>query len=409
MLVIIPGIGVRCWSSLVFVVMLVTFLHIADSSSFTFSPERTAGRAYFPAAHNKQTISVEGRTTAWPGGVSFDFQGVKVSTRFTNTSLLALNMIKEGNITDFFVVLMDGIFNAIFSTQDWISGQSTTLILANNIDPSMEHDVVVFKSTEPMWSELVPNANFVTFESFSGDVGMQLLLPLTNSSPISFKLEFLGDSITAGYCNLCDVFNSTNDPGYESFYLSWPTQICNALNATCHTAAWSGYGMVMNCCGGETLMSDVWKRTLATVPSKNGSDPHGTIPENEWDFSLYIPDAVIINLGTNDNLGSRPNLISLYNQTYLNLIKDAAKIYGPNVHFFLACGPMSDSYCDEVNWVIQQSIDLQIKASFLDFRGFLNGTFGESCCGHPGSQIDQAMAKYATTVIKTMLLEKVSR
>ena len=58
------------------------------------------------------------------------------------------------------------------------------------------------------------------------------------------------------------------------------------------------YGMVENCCGGTTLASDVWRRTLATVVSPNATDPHGTAPENIWDFSSWVPDAVVINLGT---------------------------------------------------------------------------------------------------------------
>jgi hypothetical protein len=73
--------------------------------------------------------------------------------------------------------------------------------------------------------------------------------------------------------------------------------------AECHFNAWSGLGMVRNCCGGSTLASDVWTRTLATVQSDNTSDPHGTTAENMWDFSKWTADAVVINLGTNDHLG----------------------------------------------------------------------------------------------------------
>ena len=65
---------------------------------------------------------------------------------------------------------------------------------------------------------------------------------------------------------------------------SWATGICDRLGAECHYNAWSGFGMVANCCGGSTLASDVWTRTLATVGSANASDPHGTTPENLWDF-----------------------------------------------------------------------------------------------------------------------------
>jgi hypothetical protein len=187
-------------------------------------------------------------------------------------------------------------------------------------------------------------------------------------------------------------------------------------DAECHTAAWSGYGMVKNCCGGETLASDIWYRTLGTIGSANTSDPHGTVKYNQWNFSSWVPDVVVINLGTNDNLGQRQELIPLYNQTYLDLVVNAAHVYNMHkreqqnanygVQFLLACGPMSDAYCSQVEWVIEQCQQQNIQASFLDFRGFLNGTFGEACCGHPGSGVDRAMAQYATQVITQTLLKQ---
>ena len=70
-----------------------------------------------------------------------------------------------------------------------------------------------------------------------------------------------------------------------------------AFSAECHYNAWSGFGMVANCCGGSTLASDVWTRTIASLGSGNSSDPHGTIPSNVWDFSQWKADAVVINLG----------------------------------------------------------------------------------------------------------------
>jgi hypothetical protein len=127
-------------------------------------------------------------------------------------------------------------------------------------------------------------------------------------------------------------------PWSESFVKSWATLICDELNAECHYNAWSGFGpsfllvfpwsveqkdfpwclqfqyrslkmnlkmtgMVANCCGGSTLASDVWTRTIASLGSGDPSDPHGTIASNVWDFSQWKADAVVINLGTNDHLG----------------------------------------------------------------------------------------------------------
>ena len=44
-----------------------------------------------------------------------------------------------------------------------------------------------------------------------------------------------------------------------------------------------------------------------------------------------------------------------------------------------------------------------VKAHFLDFTPYLNGTFGVACCGHPGSEVDAAMANKAAATIAAAL------
>lgn len=64
----------------------------------------------------------------------------------------------------------------------------------------------------------------------------------------------------AGFCDLCHtVDDSAGQYTQESFALDHPYLICAESNATCC------FGVVRNCCGGETLMPEVYSRTLATV------------------------------------------------------------------------------------------------------------------------------------------------
>ena len=96
----------------------------------------------------------------------------------------------------------------------------------------------------------------------------------------------------------------------ESYEKSWAYLTCEALDAECHTQAWSGKGMVTNCCGGDSLMSDVWRRTLATVGSSDvWNDHHGTFPGNLWRFESWKADALVVNLGTNDILTERTDKV----------------------------------------------------------------------------------------------------
>mmetsp|Transcript_56675 Transcript_56675/g.168271 ORF Transcript_56675/g.168271 Transcript_56675/m.168271 type:complete len:326 (-) Transcript_56675:20-997(-) len=312
-----------------------------------------------------------------------------------------------------FQVFLNGVLQpgSRFNTSDWVAGAVTQVSLfpAGSLSEGARHAVAILKDTEPQFAGTQVEPNYITFHGFGGDdAGARLLAPdnLVEELAPSHKLEFLGDSITAGFDNQCDIPSAPKGfPWSESFIKSWAALICDALGAECHYSAWSGFGMVANCCGGYTLASDIWTRTLATVGSANTSDPHGTTAENEWDFGKWTPDAVVINLGTNDHLGTQPSDKSeAYKKRYEALVVAAAKAYGDGTRFFLACGPMSSDYCTEVEWVIGRASALGIKAYLLDQRDFEDGRYGPDCAyGHPSSRIDAAMAKNGSAFIKATM------
>jgi len=344
------------------------------------------------------------------GSVSFDMNGVQIKATVTSTTGLTAIMSQvqkaQGNT---FQVFLDGVLQpgSRFNTSLWVAGQVTHVpLFASGLEAGAPHEVIIVKDTEPQFAGTAVQQNYVTFHGFSGDAGARLVAPALVESPPQHMVEFLGDSITAGFDNQCDIPNAPKGfPWSESFSKSWATLICIELAAECHYNAWSGFGMVANCCGGSTLGSDVWTRTLATVGSTNASDPHGTTAENVWDFSSWIPQAVVINLGTNDHLGTTPTAkTAAYQERYLALLVETAKSYGSSTSFFLACGPMSSDYCTEVEWVIDHATALGLKAYLLDQRGFDDGAYGHTCAyGHPSSQIDAAMAKNGSAFIKSTL------
>jgi len=266
------------------------------------------------------------------------------------------------------------------------------------------HEIRVMKTTEPEWNDREPSPNWVTFHGASLDAGS---VAAPSAQRRQRRIEFIGDSITAGYCNLCKgpgpfaaqpaEATPEMDPAMallgggetqETFALSWPTVLCEMLGAECSTVAWSGLGLVKNCCGGEIFMPEIWTRTLATDS------------EAQWDFSSWVPNALVVNLGTNDGAtGTTPEFVAGYEK----LVRDARSAYGDKLHIFLACGPMSSRYCDSVQQTIASAAAAGIQAHFLDQRNFLNGTFGPGCCGHPGAQVDAAMGAAGAEFIANTL------
>lgn len=282
-----------------------------------------------------------------------------------------------------------------FDTTGIANETVTEYIIATGMSQGA-HEIRILKTTEPEFNDREPSPNWLTFHGLRLDVGSVA----TSSIPSrQRRIEFIGDSITAGYCNLCkgpgpfDESPLSLDESVsggetqETFALSWPTVICEQLGAECSTLAWSGLGLINNCCGGATYMPEIWTRTLAT------GDTGGT---NGWDFSSWVPDALVVNLGTNDaGAGTTPEFVEAYQQ----LVLQAHQVYGDGLDVFLACGPMSERYCDSVQQTIENATAMGVKAHFLDHRGFLDGTFGPACCGHPGVQVDAAMGKFGADVI----------
>jgi hypothetical protein len=78
-----------------------------------------------------------------------------------------------------------------------------------------EHDIRVLKATEAQWNGGSPTPNYVTFSGFKIDAesaASELVARTIAPPPLpTRKIEFLGDSITAGYCNECKVGGLPND------------------------------------------------------------------------------------------------------------------------------------------------------------------------------------------------------
>mmetsp|Transcript_6726 Transcript_6726/g.18503 ORF Transcript_6726/g.18503 Transcript_6726/m.18503 type:complete len:494 (-) Transcript_6726:28-1509(-) len=358
-----------------------------------------------PASH--PNIQFVGRYRKAATGVSFDHPGFKIIVRVTGTASLSARMSRAGTVSSAFVVFCDGHrvgFPSTFNTSSWPVASVMKVRLCSGLDPKATHDVVLLKSTEAAFLTIAVLPNYITFAGLDGSSGGEARMVLLPPPPKpTRRLEFLGDSIAAGFGTVCHQRPGSSgcDVEDESFAESWVHDMCESFQAQCHVVAWSGWGLVQNCCGGSTLLPDIWRRTLATVADP--SDPHGTLSENLWNFSRnWTPQAVLINVGTNDRLGQRPHLDLHFRQTYLRLLLDVAAAYGPSTRFLLACGPMDEAYCAAVQGVAAQASGPphHLPISLLDHRGFLGTPHGAACCGHPSALAGAAMAKRAVELLQ---------
>jgi Carbohydrate esterase 2 N-terminal/GDSL-like Lipase/Acylhydrolase family len=213
----------------------------------------------------------EGARFAWPGS--------SVSARFVGTAIAAELDDSGGNR---FCVLVDGQV----VVDKLAPGRGRKLVtLARSLPPG-EHVLSLVRLTEPLFGET---------EFFGFVVTGGTLLPY--GAAHTRRLELIGDSISAGYGNEGERFDSPFSAETENHFSTYGALAARALGADLVTLAWSGKGVFSN--AGSTVdtvpMPQLWRRTL---PAR---------PDSSWQFARYRPDAVLINLGTNDLSPSNPN------------------------------------------------------------------------------------------------------
>ncbi|CAE8590193.1 unnamed protein product [Polarella glacialis] len=119
----------------------------------------------------------------------------------------------------------------------------------------------------------------------------------------------------------------------------------------------------------------------------------------DTDFS---PDAVLLNLGTND-MGRNDGSLSwadAFIQTYANFLVNLTRIHGSqSLPIFCGVGPMNHSYMP----LVQSAIELARSAGVQGAQVVNYSTVQDGCGGHPGRIGHWQMSEIAKPIIAATL------
>lgn len=115
------------------------------------------------------------------------------------------------------------------------------------------------------------------------------------------KIEFIGDSITCGY-GVDEGLDATYSTANEDTTKAYAYKTAMKLNADYSFVSMSGHGIISGYTGSGEI------NTEALIPpyydklgkSYGKFSMEVSVDEVQWDFTKFIPDIVVINLGTND-------------------------------------------------------------------------------------------------------------
>jgi len=124
-----------------------------------------------------------------------------------------------------------------------------------------------------------------------------------------------------------------------------------------------------------------------------------SVKQGEWNFSSWIPDVVIINLGTNDYSTQPYPPQDVYQNAYVDFINTYTKAYFGHPKFFLICGPMQNS----VSCPYVQNIATETKATYVDLLGILDYPADYGCNGHPSVSGHAKMADHIIPIIQSVM------
>lgn len=172
-------------------------------------------------------------------------------------------------------------------------------------------------------------------------------------APKKHSIEFIGDSITCGYGvdeTLAEdhVFSTKT----EDVTKAYGYKTAQLLDADYSMFSCSGYGIISGYTGNpEVRTEDELIPPYYESQCFSGDDfgEAGKPDKLPWDFSEYQPEAVVINLGTNDFSFCQDTEWKReeYRQKYAEFIKVVRK-NNPEAYLFCALGLMGDGLYDKL-------------------------------------------------------------
>ncbi|WP_345952898.1 GDSL-type esterase/lipase family protein [Mucilaginibacter sp. PAMB04168] len=283
--------------------------------------------------------------------------GAYVKTAFSGTTA----QMVTGHRSNFFVKIDNGPWTSLLGVGD-------TVNLTPNPLTSNWHTLTVAQGKDYDY--------VFDFRGFVFDKGAQ-----TNSPSLSpVLIEYIGDSITAGY---------TDEQANVSDY-AW---IASELLGTEHTQIAypginlaSGYGRVK----GNGMD---WQYTKAR--SLKYSDAA------DWDFKRYAPAIVLINLGTNDNNNKVPD--STFMQAYVSLMK-TIRHHFPKTKIFAMRTFLGVKQQPTINAVNQMVREGDKRVFYLDTSGWITPkTSDYNDSAHPSVSGQQKAARLLAEKLKSYL------
>ena len=246
-------------------------------------------------------------------------------------------------------------------------------------------------------------------ESTCGIVGIDVTSvgDIAPTAEKALRIEFIGDSITCGY----GVDDEDRDHHFatstEDATKAYAYKTAQLLDADYSLVSYSGNGIV----SGYTTQGNQVKAQRVPMfyeefARSAGSYNGYSVSSTPWDFTRFVPDVVVINLGTNDAsyTGNDKDLQQEYTDAYAEFLKKVRRD-NPDAQIICALGVMGDTLykamCAAVEKYTAETGDEKVSTLRLTAQdGNKNGYAAD---WHPTAASHDVAASETAEMIKSVL------
>ncbi len=339
-----------------------------------------AGEQTYSFPQATESVKTVGRTSTDDIGLAVHTTGGGIAFYSECAGDVTLDLLTRNDFaeTQYFTVVVDGERRRECIDNRSRKAKENTLTLASDLPQGM-HAFEIYRQTEE-----VNAACWFTALHLSGNP-----IPMANAPML---IEFVGDSITAGYGILpLSAGKGADDPEGQDGTATYAYQTAQALGLDFQACCTSGYGAYRGWNQGNTNLKDMYPYTAYHHNADTGKEM--------WAFSRPA-DIVVINLGTNDATVGRSKGVT--DTTFRKGAKELIELVkekNPNAKIVWATGMMGTFFLKPLTSLTEELGGAQAGYYVCELPKGTSGT-----AGHPNAEEHTAAAKVLTEFLREQVL-----
>lgn len=202
--------------------------------------------------------------------------------------------------------------------------------------------------------------------------------------PLKRRMEFIGDSITCGFGIEGESEEEHFQTKTQNPYINYAAKTARSFGAEYNLISWSSIGVYSSWCDDDSsglpnngwIMPMLYDYTDIGLEGTLGFESH--IP---WDFGSYVPDVIVINLGTNDVSFTKdiPERLEGFKRAYMDFLTHIRE-KNPHSHIICTLGMMGNELFSAIDDAVKDMNDSRIYALEFDVQQKEDGIGSEK---HP--------------------------